>query len=222
MHEIRFIRSESLTKQIVTFCFQKPKNFSFEAGQFIEIHLSHPHPDLRGSRRWFTISSAPHKAEIQITTRIIPESSSFKKALLDLKPNNTVKISEPMGDFVLPKDPNIPLLFVAGGIGITPFHSIISQLAHTAQPRNITLLYAAKFSDDFVFEEVFLSGLIRYEKTIGSLQGKDIFYLYKQDPSQMLYISGPEKMVESLLLELHSLGVSKHQLHGDYFPNYPT
>src|SRR5665213_828787 len=139
--ELDHIIHENHSKTIKSFWFEPERPLDYIAGQFIMMSIKHDHPDDRGKEHWFTVSSSPSDAPlISITTKFSTPSSSFKTALHKLKPGEHVAISDPMGDFVLPKDRNIPLIFVAGGIGITPFHSIIKWLHDTKQSRDITLL----------------------------------------------------------------------------------
>src|SRR6185369_15796787 len=104
----------------LSFWFRPERPVDYIAGQFTEIYLPHSGADSRGERRWFTLSSSPTDALVSITTQFIPtEGSTFKKELFGLRPGAALKLADPMGDFVLPKDPSIPLLFIAGGLGIT-------------------------------------------------------------------------------------------------------
>src|SRR5674476_218591 len=128
---------DSETDNIKTFWFEPDKPFHFTAGQFSELYLPHDHPDERGEKRWFTISSSPHEKLVSITTKFALErGSSFKQTLSQLKPDATVELAEAMGDFVLPVDQTRPLIFIAGGIGLTPFHSMLTWLTDTHEQRN--------------------------------------------------------------------------------------
>jgi ferredoxin-NADP reductase len=138
-----------------------------------------------------------------------------------------------MGDFVLPKDSEIPLIFVAGGIGITPFHSIIQWLHDTKQERDITFIYRVPTEREEVFQQLFEHyGLPRHivvshpERTwdgeSSQLTGSRIIELAKPLPDSLIYISGPEAMVESFNEQLTKRGIAKHRLVGDYFPGYPN
>src|SRR5665213_3106306 len=144
------------TDNITTFWFEPEKPIEYIAGQYIEMTIPDQHPDGRGTKHWFTLSSSPTDSPlISITTKFADKSSVFKADLRHLKTSDTVTISEPMGDFVLPKDSSIPLVFVAGGIGITPFHSIIKWLIDTHQERDITFLYAVNNEYEMVFQDLF-------------------------------------------------------------------
>ena len=115
---------------IRTFYFKTESPLDYTAGQYIQLSLPHEHEDDRGAKRWFTLSSSPTDALISITTRFNKEhSSTFKETLFALTPGTEVNFTGPMGDFVLPKQIDKPLVFVAGGIGVTPFHSMMAWLA---------------------------------------------------------------------------------------------
>src|SRR5450756_2841841 len=98
--------------------------------------------DDRGSDRWFTIASAPYEKHVMLTTRFAAkESSTFKQTLKALKPGDTVEISDLDGDFTV-DDPQQHYVFIAGGIGITPFRAILKQAAHDRKPVSYTHLRA--------------------------------------------------------------------------------
>ncbi len=228
------IRSE--TPNIFTFWFKPEREPSYTAGQYIEMHLPHPNHDERGEKRWFTLSSSPSDLPlISITTKFATkQSSTFKTALRALNPGDVVDISSPMGDFVLPKDPSIPLVFVAGGIGITPFHSIIKFLNDVKEKRDIQFIYGVHSTEEQVFDEllkvygpkqysvIYQDPPAGWEGETGNLSGQRILDLIGEIGNKLIYVSGPEQMVETLHKELGELGVPKSQLVGDYFPNYSS
>jgi ferredoxin-NADP reductase len=223
---------ENDSKTINSFWFEPERPLDYIAGQFIEMTIIHDKPDDRGIKRWFTVSSSPSDAPlISITTKFSQPSSSFKKSLLELKKGDTVTISDPMGDFVLPKDAEIPLTFVAGGIGITPFHSIIKWLHDTKQSRDISLLYAAREESELVFLKIFESyGMKRqillsepdnnWSGLTGKLSGQRIVEMTTPRDNSLVFVSGPEKMVESLQDQLMANGINKSHQVGDFFPGY--
>jgi ferredoxin-NADP reductase len=209
-----------------TFVFKPESPISWTPGQFIHYTLPHDDKDDRGDERWFTISSAPFEKNIQITTRIFEKPSSFKQRLLQLQPGDTIEAGEPDGDFTYGNESRNHI-FVAGGIGITPFRSIITELHHQGKDFNIELLYANREADNILFED-------ELEAIAAQHDGFNIHYFigdnvideavlvdYKNkfdDP--MFYVSGPEPMVEAFEKTLTGIGVSKENLHFDYFPGY--
>ncbi|MCA9342688.1 FAD-dependent oxidoreductase [Candidatus Saccharibacteria bacterium] len=219
---------ENLSSDTKTFWFKKPPNFSYIAGQFIELYLPHKADD-RGQKRWFTLSSAPSNDLISITTKVINKPSSFKNTLNKLQPGDEIEMSDTMGDFVLPRNKDIPLVFVAGGIGITPFHSMLSELASKKQKRNITLIYAANDKESLVFENELaknckLLPLLSdppkdWTGLSGKLSADRIINLVDIKNSTRVYLSGPEKMVEAITRDLKTK-VNPENVITDYFPGY--
>lgn len=226
------IRTHKENYNVQTFWFKPARRFGYTAGQFIEMYLPHDNPDDRGIKRWFTLSSSPTEDLVSISTKFAGDTaSSFKKTLFSLKIGAEIKIVEPMGDFVLPKDTSIPLIFVAGGMGITPFRSIIKWLSDTKENRKITLLYTANSAPDFIFIELFKSYGItliqmvaepgsNWKGEIGRLTAEKILEVTGTPVGKLIYVSGPEPMVETLEKDLHQHGVSKDQLVLDFFPGY--
>lgn len=220
---------------IRTFYFKPEGPVSYTAGQYTELTLPHKHPDRRGVKRWFTLSSSPTDELLSITTRFggDDKSSSFKKALFKLKPGIELHMAEPMGDFVLPKLIQTPLVFVAGGIGITPFHSILEWLHATHEERPIKLLYGVRNEDEIVFQDTFQKARIEPVIVVsqpsdawggerGRLSAELILGLEKPSEDTLVYVSGPEPMVEALEKDLRKAGLDKHQFVGDFFPNYTS
>ncbi len=230
--EITLDHTHQENYNVSTFWFRPEKPLRYTAGQFIEMYLPHEHPDERGIKHWFTLSSSPTEELISITTKWFGDkASTFKHTLFSLKPGAKVKIVEPMGDFVLPKSADIPLVFVAGGIGITPFRSMVKWLTDTKDYRDIHLFFAAHQPKDFVFLDLFkkygvkLTQLVSeptkdWQGDIGTLSADKILGVIGQLGHRRLYVSGPEPLVEMLEKDLHQHGVKKAQLVLDFFPNY--
>ena len=120
-----------IVADVYDFIFKSDKKFKFKPGQYMEWTLGHGHQDARGMRRYFTIASSPTEDNVRMGVKFYPNSSSFKKSLLFLNPGDKIVASQLAGDFVLPKDKNKKLVFIAGGIGITPFRSMIKYLLDT-------------------------------------------------------------------------------------------
>jgi ferredoxin-NADP reductase len=204
---------------------QEPLNW--QPGQYLYYTLPHDHPDDRGDRRWFTISSSPFENEVWITTRITPETgSSFKKALMELKPGQTIEAEAPEGDFTV-DDPAKDYVFVAGGIGVTPFRSIINQLHHDGQKINVELLYANRDEDHIAFKDELAEisqthpefkithflGDNKIDETALRQHAANL-----EDP--IYYVSGPEPMVEAFEALLKNMGIDEAHTKFDYFPGY--
>lgn len=217
---------------IATFYFRPEKPVSYTAGQYAEWTIKHPKPDNRGTKRWFTISSSPSDTMVSLTTKFATtKSSTFKKALRKLKPGDEILMSEPMGDFVLPQLLQTPIIFVAGGIGVTPMHSMLSWLADTNEKRVIKMIYGVPNEDEIIFlptfEEANQHVTIVVDQPssswggpVGKLTAEIILGLEKPSEETLIYVSGPEPMVESLEKALIKEGIKKRQLVTDAFPNY--
>jgi ferredoxin-NADP reductase len=231
MH-VTFDHSDDIAKSIRMFWFRPERLPRYTAGQFIELRLPHDQPDKRGDKRWFTLSSSPTEELLAITTKFAPEAgSTFKQTLASLTPGNVVTMSEPMGDFVLPKNRSIPLVFVAGGIGVTPMRSMVKWLVDTDEQRTITLLYAARNQEELAFLELFRPSGIEFVPVVsqadaswqgatGTLDGSRIVELTNPANDTLFFLSGPEPMVEALGKSLKAEGINKRHIVTDYFPGY--
>lgn len=229
---IVFEQRTQLAPKVWRFAFRPERPVDFIAGQYSEIHLPHKAVDARGDRRWFTLSSTPGEPLLTIVTKIVTgESSSFKRALFNLSPGAILHMGEPMGDFVLPKNPRIPLVFAAGGVGITPVYSMVAWLNHTSETRRIILLYAVRSPEDFIFAELFQRpGLTfvpivrqphpKWQGETGVLTGERLIDFAWQLPDALFYFSGPQPMVESLIEQLKLRGLPSGRIVMDYFPGY--
>jgi ferredoxin-NADP reductase len=206
-----------------SFIFEKPIGFSFTPGQFLIYTINNSSPDDRGLERYFTISSAPFENEIRLTTRFSKESSSFKKDLINLQLGSEIEVKGPEGDFFF--DSNFENhLFISGGIGVTPFRSILLDLQNKDLEPNIKLFYANK-NIEIVFQDELeeLSNpnfLIEYFIADNKLTSEKIYNDFKVINSCAVYLSGPEPMVESFSNELIKLGVPEKNIKRDYFPGY--
>lgn len=229
------VRREKLSQTIESFFFETSPKINFRPGQFFEWNVPHPTPDSRGIRRWFTIASSPTEKYIQLTTRFSEKSSSFKTALQQLKKGEHIWAHGLEGDFVLPSDKTKALVFIAGGIGITPFRSMIKYLLDTGESRDITLLFAAKNQDDLIFLDLikeaeavfglkFIPIISEPGKNWAGLSGQIDAQLLKQHVPELnqseVFVSGPEPMVETLSQTLRDIGVPNSSIHQDFFPGY--
>ncbi len=217
--QVQLVKTQPVAQNIQSFYFKPAEPMSYVAGQFIQMTLPHPNPDDRGIKRWFTLSSSPTEELISITTKFAPDrSSSFKKQLFGLTAGDTVEINDPEGDFVLPDQTNTKLLFVAGGMGITPYHSMVQWLADTGETRDITLLYAVQAEQELAFIDLFKAyGLDLKLQIRDRLTANRIM---EEAADRLVYVSGPEPMVEALNDSLLAAGLPAERLKTDYFPGY--
>jgi ferredoxin-NADP reductase len=205
-----------------SFILEPSNPLSWSAGQFIRVELPHDHPDDEGTRRPFTITSAPHEHIVQIATRIT--QSSFKQALAALPLGGRLNLLDnPAGDFLWPAVPTRPILLAAQGIGITPFISMLRDRAHRGQPLATTLIHT-NLAPDIPFEaEVRAQAKSHPELVLihanEPLKAATIARLCPQFATHTIYVSGPRLLIE-LLGPPHNLAGS--QIKQDQFPNYPA
>lgn len=223
---LKLIEKKSEVPGVETFIFQPVGKIQWLPGQFLHYVLHHRPTDDRGSDRWFTVASAPFEEVIKITTRFDGEKlSSFKKKLKALDIGDSIEVSEVEGDFIV-EDPTKDYVFIAGGIGVTPFRSILKQLEHDGQPINVALLYVSR-DQNVVFKEEFENIAeknpnfkIHYVFSPERIEENKIKELIPDLNKPIFYISGPEPMVESVAKILSDLGVGEDRIKQDWFPGY--
>lgn len=230
---IEFLRRQRIAANIYSFFFSKPPAFKHVAGEYVELSLDVNNTDERGNRHWFTVASSPTEAELMFTTKLPTKhqrTSSFKQHLLTMTPGDKAQISPPMGDFVLPKTSSQPLLFVAGGIGITPFRSMAKYIQDKKLSYPIQLIYAASKEEEFVFTELLgsifdLTQVVSkpskaWTEQVGHLNAAKLSELVPALDEKLIYLSGPKPMVKSLQDQLIASGIAKHLVKIDDFPGY--
>jgi ferredoxin-NADP reductase len=216
------------TNDVTTFIFKSDEPLSWTPGQLLHYTLPHEDPDDRGIERWFTISSAPSEKNPALTTRFAGEkSSSFKKALFALPIGGTITADGLEGDFTLP-DPGVPVVFIAGGIGITPFHSILKELDHMGTSINGTLIYANR-NDAITFKSELDALAAKYPtlkiRHVIEPERIDETVIRSAVPdlsTPVFYVSGPEPMVEHFIPLFEGMGIAPEHIKHDFFPGYDT
>lgn len=220
---LKLIDKKHLVDNVWAFRFKPDDPFSWTAGQYVRVELPHDNPDDEGTKRWFTNSAAPFEGVMQITTRVT--DTTFKQALSKLEPGDELQLLEdPEGDFVW-QDSDKPIVFVAGGIGITPFHSILKQRVHDGQTLPVTLIYGSRTPDvpfkDELAEWQSSHPELRVQYVVGEpLDAEKLATLVPGLNSSLVYVSGPEPMVQSLTTDLANHGLAESQVKRDEFPNY--
>lgn len=221
--KLTLLSKHKQTQDIKTFVFKPESPLSWKEGQYLIYTLGHGNSDTRGKMRFFTISSAPFEIYPQITTRIHQNSSSFKKALDNLKIGGVIQAKGPDGDFVI-EDLKKHYVFVAGGIGITPFRSILKQLKFKNKDLDIILLYSSKNSDVVFKKELDNLKLknLKIEYFIGKRINKIDIEKITGFKKRIFYVSGPDPMVEKTEKLLLKLGIKKENIKSDYFSGYDS
>lgn len=218
--KVKYVSKKVEAEGVYSFFFKPEGHFRQIAGQFIELTLPHAAADDRGQKRWFTLSNAPGANRLSVTTKFYDRPSTFKQTLLDLSLGTSLHMTSPMGDFVLPKNPSAKVLFVALGIGCTPYHSIISEITSKRHKRDIKLLYAETNENKVAFKSTFeVLGENFIIKLQDKLRAGDIIAEITSK-NQHIYISGPEPAIEKLDADLKVAGINPNLIHTDFFPGY--
>lgn len=141
---------KTAAENTMAFYFDKPAGFVFKAGQYVDMTLvAPPETDAEGDTRTFSIASAPHEPELMFATRM--RDTAFKRVLKTVPINTEVEATNASGSLTLHHDATRPAIFIAGGIGITPFRSIILDATQRKLPHRITLLYSNRRTEDAAF-----------------------------------------------------------------------
>lgn len=234
---LKFKEKILLSPNVYEFVFTPNRKLVYKAGQYMEWTLPSKTVDSRGNRRTFTIASSPTENDIRLGVKFYEPSSQFKQQLQSLKPKQAMMAGHITGDFVLPANKSQKLVFIAGGIGITPFRSMIKYLADTGQRRDIVLFYAINNPADAAYQDVlkkaqsitgikicFLIATGVASKNLPGYQGvltQEI--LQKEAPDfteRMFYISGPPPLVNAYKKLLQRVGLARTHIKTDYFAGY--
>lgn len=200
------------------------KNFNFQAGQYIEVNLEKLLKyDPKGHMRIFSIASSPNEKGV-VSVAFRRSGSGFKESLLNLPINTKVEVSSPLGHFTLPKTTTHPLVFIAGGIGITPFLSMTRFVTEEKLDYKITLLYANREPNTTAY----LEELEKLEKVNINFKLKnkfgpldDNFLLGLKTPGGALwYIAGPPQMVAKTRYILTNMNVNPNIIFTESYIGY--
>ena len=229
---------EQVAEGTMAFHFQKPAGFDFQGGQSVDMTmLNPPETDDEGNTRTFSIASAPFESELVFATRM--RDSAFKRSLKSVPLGTELKIDGPMGSFTLHKNAKKPAVFLAGGIGITPFFSMVSQAAHDRQPHQLYLFYSNHRPEDAPFLD-YLRGLEKenpnyhFIPTMTDMQksqrpwdgergfidrGMLIKYLNNLN-GPIYYLAGPPAMVAAMRKMLLDTKVDEDDIRTEEFAGY--
>jgi len=220
---LRLVERAPLSDHATEYRFEPSRRLAFEAGQYLELHLPH-RADIRGTRRTFSIASAPELAaaeqpRVAIGLRTPEGGSSFKAALAQLEPGTRVAVTQVAGDFLLPRDPAVPLIMVAGGIGMTPFASQLASLAARGEQRDIVLLVISSNPGEVLYREAAeAAGARIVEASPDQLTPDALRALVPDLAARRGFVSGAPSLVAAARTALRRAGVRR--VHTDYFAGY--
>lgn len=235
---IKLNSREQVADGTMAFYFDKPTGFEFRAGQAMDVTLLDPaETDAEGNIRTFSIASPPFEDRLMVATRM--RDSAFKRVLKTAPLGTGIKIDGPSGSLTLHKNSARPGVFLAGGIGITPFLSILRQAAHDKLPHQLYLFYANRKPEDAPFLDTLtelqkanpnfhfvptMTGLARSKQKwmgeTGFINGR---MLTKNLPSlqgPIYYIAGPPRMVAAMREMLIAASVDEDDIRTEEFAGY--
>jgi ferredoxin-NADP reductase len=232
------VRREMVAEQTMSFRFAKPADWSYRAGQFVDITLlGPPETDAEGNTRGFSISSAPREDVIMITTRL--RDTAFKRVLQQVPLGTEVKIEGPFGDLRL-HHADRPAVLLAGGIGITPFRSILVEtIGGGPLPYRVVLFHANRRPEDAAFADEFrvlerADPTLTFVPTMTALAGSSSGWDGERGhidaamlgrhldgvSNPIFYIAGPAGMVQATRTMLVASGVDEDDIRTEEFTGY--
>jgi ferredoxin-NADP reductase len=238
IHETKLVRRETVAEGTMAFCFSKPSEFRHQAGQSLLMTLINPpETDSEGDARTFTIASAPHDAELMIATRM--RDTAFKRVLKTAPLGTAVRIDGPGGEMMLHDDAARPAVFLAGGIGITPFLAMARHAANARLPHRLYLFYSNRRPEDAAFlaelqamERLnpnyrLIATMAEPEKSAQRWSGETGFIrrdmLERHLPgiaNPVYYFAGPPPMTMAMRQLLESIGISEQAMRYEEFYGY--
>lgn len=234
----KLVRREEVAEGTMAFHFEKPSGYAFIAGQFADVTLTDPpETDKEGNKRTFSISSSPFESELVFTTRM--RDTAFKRSLKKVPLATEVKIGTAAGSFLLHKDHAKPAVFLAGGIGVTPFLSMARQADKDKVPQKLYLFYSNRRPEDAAFLEVLqaldsknadfrlICTMTDMSKSKKEWKGETVLIdneLLSKHLSSLqgpiYYIAGPPAMVTAMRLTLVRAGVTESDIRAEEFDGY--
>lgn len=234
----KLTRSEEVAEGTMAFHFTRPAGFAFRAGQSVDITLLNPPvTDAKGNTRAFSIASPPFGDQLTIAARMT--DSAFKRVLRQAPPGLEVQVEGPSGSFTLHKNAAKPAVLLAGGIGITPFLSMVRQAAIDKTQQQIYLFYSNRRPEDSPFLERLsasttensafhfiptMTAMARSRRTWAGETGainREMLLRHVPDPAgPIYYIAGPVAMVGAMRNMLTALGVDEDDIRTEEFSGY--
>ena len=208
----------------------------FRAGQYFWLTLlDPPYDDEKGPRRHISVATSPNeRGALGLATRL--RDTAFKRSLAELPVGTEVDVEHPKGEFVLPAETDLPYVFIAGGIGITVFRSMLLYIAEERLPHRVTLVYSNRDRESTAFLDE-LTGLAREHENIDlvltmtedegwdgetRIVGPDLLgdHLDGDLSGYRYLLAGPPGMVEAVTGSLHEAGIPEEHIRPERFSGY--
>lgn len=226
---------QKVSDRVYSYAFQPEHRFNFLPGQYMDWTLAHVPYDSRGNRRTFTIASSPTEPVVHLGMKYYEPASMYKAAFERLQPGDTIYAGQIAGNFTLNGNENKKLVFVAGGIGVTPFRSMVKYLTDKGLQSDVVLLYVVADPQELAFMQEFRAAEAVGVRTIpvvtnsqlaapgmlsASLNTDLLRQLVPDHAERIFYVSGPNLMVDATKRYLRDLGVPKRHIKTDHFSGY--
>lgn len=233
---LRLKEVQRISERVYNYIFEPDHRFNFLPGQYMEWTLAGVPYDSRGNRRTFTIASSPTEEEVRLGMKYYEPASMYKSTFSDLRPGDMVYASQLAGNFTMDGHEKQKLVFVAGGIGITPFRSMVKYLTDMQQPCNVVLLYVVGDPAELAYVQEFKDAEQVGVKTVpivtrpghetmrgvvnAKVSAELLAQLIPDYRERTFFISGPNVMVDATKGYLQSLGVGSRRIVTDHFSGY--
>jgi ferredoxin-NADP reductase len=237
-HLVDLTGREEIAEGTMAFHLEKPAGFIFKAGQYVDLTVvDPPEMDSAGDTRAFSLASAPFEDQLVVATRM--RDTAFKRFLKTAPLGTTMEIAGPMGSFTLHNNAAKPAVFLAGGIGITPFLSMLKQAAHDRLAHQLYLFYSNRRPEDAAFMDVlqdlrqsnpnyhFIANMAEMEKSQREWTGETGFInremLARHLPAlqgPIYYVAGPPAMVAAMRGILADASVDEDDIRTEEFAGY--
>jgi ferredoxin-NADP reductase len=238
VYDTRLLQRKTVAEGTMAFSFARPPAFAFEAGQNMLVTLvDPPQTDAQGPSRTFTIASAPHEPDLTIATRM--RDSAFKRVLKGAPAGLAARIEGPGGMMTLHEDVARPAVFLAGGIGITPFLSMARHAAQARLPHQIYLFYSNRRPEDAAFlaelhsleranpRYRLIATMVEPQKSAQPWSGqtgvinRELVEKHIADPSSaVFYFAGPPGMAMAMQKMLEGMGIADEDIRSEEFYGY--
>lgn len=235
IHQLKLIERREVARDTIEFVFEKPTGLTFIPGQYAGFTLINPsETDAGGITRRFSLLSSPNDTHIRFATRI--QNSAYKRVLNSLAMGDMIKFAGPTGNFILHEDATIPAVFIAGGIGVTPFYSMIQHAKEQHSEQSLFLFYGnqnlneasymneitqlQKQNSHFHFIPTFAHPHETWQGETGFITHTMIKKYISDLDIPYFYICGSPAMVTALQETLVEMGISDNKIKVEDFPGY--
>lgn len=232
---LRLSEKRQISEYVYDYVFKPDRPFRFRPGQYLEWTLPGVSYDSRGNRRTFTIASSPTEFDVHLGVKFYEPASAYKRVLHEMVPGDVMYASQISGNFTLDNSVHEKLAFIAGGIGVTPFRSMVKYLTDNALHTDVVLLYVVGDAREFAYVEDFKAATAVGVQMIpvvtdtayqaagvisAKVDEKVLTELIPDITERTCYVSGPPGMVDGYKHMLSAIGVRRANIRTDHFSGY--